>query len=77
MTEYISIPNIPPGTTYELTNNQNYVVLKILEIRGTLLIPSNVSATIFIINGIINTGLPNNRAGIWVAPVVKYRMMVN
>ena len=68
MTEYISIPNIPPGTTYELTNNQNYVVLKILEIRGTLLIPSNVSATIFIINGIINTGLPNNRAGIWVAP---------
>lgn len=68
MSDYVSIPNIKPSEIFKLNSDSKYIVFNILKIEGTLLVPSDVSATIFIINGVINTGLPNNRAGIWVAP---------
>ena len=68
MVEYKILNNIPQGQTLTLQNQDEiiYLVFTMITINGTL--ESGSNSLIYILNGIIDIGLPNNRAGIWIAP---------
>lgn len=68
MVEYKILNNIPEGETFTLQNQDEviYLVFTGITVKGTL--ESGSKSLIFILNGVIEAGLPNNRAGIWIAP---------